>query len=236
MSPRKEVIGDAVLWLGDCGPILAEMADHSVNIVTDPPYGIGEAAGRNKTRGKSRGSAQGGGNSNALAFSRDYGDDAWDNEPISAAAIQEMQRVAQGMIMFGGNFYAMPPSSCWLVWDKENGATDFADSELAWTNLKRAVRLLRFRWNGLLQADMANKEQRVHPTQKPVPVLQWCLGWLPKDGLPALDPYMGSGTCGIACANLGIPFIGIEREPKYFDIACRRIELAYNQQRIPLED
>lgn len=137
--------------------------------------------------------------------------------------------------MFGGNYYAMPPSSCWLVWDKENGDTDFADCELAWTNLKWAVRRIKYRWNGLLQADMANKEQRVHPTQKPVPVMQWCLGWLPKDDLPILDPYMGSGSSGVACANVGRRFVGIEREQKYYDIARRRIELAYSQQRLPME-
>jgi len=135
---------------------------------------------------------------------------------------------ADEAIIFGGNYYAMAPSSCWLVWDKENGASDFADCVLAWTNLPKAVRRIRYMWNGMLRA---NKEKRGdHPTQKPIGVMSWAVGHT--KGITVLDPFMGSGTTGVACMNLGRKFIGIEIERKYFDIACERIENAQRQGRM----
>ena len=210
-------IGDATLYHGDCLEILPTLPKVDA-VVTDPPYGIGEAAGKNKSRGK-------------LAVSKDYGDDAWDDKPADAevALILYLARTKNiQTIIFGGNYYNVPPSSCWLVWDKENGASDFADCELAWTNLKKAVRLKRYMWNGMLRA---NKEPRGdHPTQKPVGVMEWAISFT--DAETVLDPFMGSGTTGVACANLGRKFIGIEIERKYFDIACERIEAAYSQGRL----
>lgn len=132
-------------------------------------------------------------------------------------------------IIFGGNYYNLPPSSCWLVWDKINGKSDFADCELAWTNLPKAVRLIRFMWNGIFRD---GKERRGdHPTQKPLKVMAWAIQHCPQADL-VLDPFMGSGTTGVACMNLGRKFIGIELERKYFDIACERIEQA--QRQVPL--
>ena len=131
-------------------------------------------------------------------------------------------------VLFGGNYYALPPATCWLVWDKDNGETDFADCELAWTNLPKAVRRLRWRWNGMLQQDMAHTEEREHPTQKPVSVMRWAL--LQVNGaVTVCDPFMGSGTTGVACVLEGRNFVGIERERKYFDIASERIERAQRQ-------
>jgi DNA modification methylase len=107
----------------------------------------------------------------------------------------------------------------------------FADCELAWTNLPQAVRRIKWRWAGMLQQDMANKEEREHPTQKPVPVMRWAL--MQAKGVQTVcDPFMGSGTTGVACVMEGLQFVGIERERKYFDIACRRIEQAYAQPRL----
>lgn len=121
----------------------------------------------------------------------------------------------------------MPPTSRWLLWDKENGASDFADAEMAWTNLGGAVRLKRYMWNGMLRAN--NEKRGDHPTQKPIGVMEWAVSFT--EGL-VLEPFMGSGTTGVACANLGRKFIGIELERKYFDIACERIEAAYSQGRL----
>ena len=138
----------------------------------------------------------------------------------------KVRTAARRQIIFGGNYYDCPPASCWLVWDKENGDNDFADCELAWTNLPKAVRRIKFMWNGMLRA---NGEQRGdHPTQKPIGVMKWCIGHLPH-GETILDPFMGSGTTGVAAVQMGRDFIGIEREAKYFDIACRRIEQAQRQ-------
>jgi site-specific DNA-methyltransferase (adenine-specific)/modification methylase len=119
------------------------------------------------------------------------------------------------------------------VWDKLNGDTDFADCELAWTNLPKAVRRLSFQWNGCMrrERDIA----REHPTQKPVGVMNWAIGQLPTDAKTILDPLMGSGSTGVAAVQLGRKFIGIEREPKYFDLACRRIDGIARQGSLSLE-
>lgn len=185
-------------------------------VVTDPPYGIGEAAGKNVKR------------TGGLAKAKDYGNDEWDNEPCSPEMIKLMRSVSQHQVIFGGNYFQLPPTSCWLIWDKENGDNDFADCEMAWTNLPKAVRRVKWLWNGMLRK--GNDGQRVHPTQKPVGVMQWCLTHIP-DAQTILDPFMGSGTTGVACVNLGRKFIGIEKEPKYFDIACKRINEATRQPR-----
>jgi site-specific DNA-methyltransferase (adenine-specific)/modification methylase len=114
-----------------------------------------------------------------------------------------------------------------LVWDKEiNG--DFADCELAWTNLPKAARLLRFMWNGMLRRH--NEPRGDHPTQKPIGVMAWAIGQIPTPNTTILDPLMGSGTTGVACARLGRRFIGIERDQKYFEIACRRVDDAQRQK------
>lgn len=213
---RKEVIGNAELYLGDCRDILGILPRVDA-VVTDPPYGIGEAAGKNKSRTR-------------LALAKDFGDDAWDDEPISDVLIHAVREAGKWAVIFGGNYYALPATSCWLVWDKINGENDFADCELAWTNLPKAVRRIRFMWNGMLRD---NGEARGdHPTQKPIGVMEWAINHVPEPNRLILDPFMGSGTTGVACMNLGRSFIGIEREAKYFDIACRRIEDAQRQGRL----
>ena len=214
---RTETIGLATLYLGDCREVLPTLAPVDL-ILTDPPYGIGEAAGKNKSR-------------NQLAKATDYGNDSWDNEPIPEWVLSLMLTKAKHQIIFGGNYYRLPPTSCVLVWDKDNTG-DFADAELAWTNLRKAVRLKKWRWNGMLQENMAKKEEREHPTQKPVPVMEWAITQAPADVLTVCDPFMGSGTTGVACVNLGKQFTGIERERKYFDIACERIARAQAQERL----
>jgi len=210
------VIGNATLYHGDCMDILPTMPKVDA-VVTDPPYGIGEAAGKNASRTN-------------LAVAKDFGVDAWDDKPISDELIRSVIDSGRHSIIFGGNYYALPASSCWLVWDKENGENDFADCELAWTNLDKAVRRVRYMWNGMLRAN--NEKRGDHPTQKPIGVMEWAISHLPKNAQTILDPFMGSGTTGVACANLGRSFIGIERERKYFDIACERIRAAQAQHRL----
>ena len=212
---RIETIGAATLYLGDCREILPTLPKVD-SVITDPPYGIGEASGKNATRGN-------------LAVAKDFGNDSWDDAPISDELILAVREAGKWACIFGGNYYSLPPARCWLVWDKENGSNDFADCELAWTNFPKAVRRIRYMWNGMIRA---NGEMRGdHPTQKPVGVMAWAINHAPA-AQSVLDPFMGSGTTGVACANLGREFIGIEREPKYFDIACRRIGDAQRQQRL----
>jgi site-specific DNA-methyltransferase (adenine-specific)/modification methylase len=212
---RVEQIGDCTLYLGDCRDILPTLGKVDA-VVTDPPYGIGESAAKNRTRGGKGVKAT------------DYGTDAWDEEPCPPPVLEWVLANSRWQIIFGGNYFSLPPTSCWLVWDKENTG-DFADAEMAWTNLPKAIRLKRHMWNGMLRKD---REQRFHLTQKPVAVMQWCLSHLPQEARVVADMFMGSGTTGVACALEGFSFFGIEREARHFDIACRRIEAAYKQPRL----
>jgi site-specific DNA-methyltransferase (adenine-specific)/modification methylase len=213
MTGRIEHLADGVtLYLGDCREILPSLPKVDA-VVTDPPDGIGENSQRVASRGK-------------LARPVDYGDFDWDREPMDAVQLELIRIKSDWQIIFGGNYFPLPPTACWLVWDKLNGDNDFADCELAWTNLQKAVRRIQWRWNGMIRAEAGSRE---HPTQKPREVMKWCIEHLPTDVRTILDPFMGSGTTGVAAVKLGRKFIGIEIEPKYFDIACRRISEALKQ-------
>ena len=213
---EKQEIGNAIMYLGDCTEILPMLSDFDA-VVTDPPYGIGEARKNNASRGK-------------LAVAKDYGVSDWDDKPISKEVVDLLREISKWQIIFGGNYFELPPTKCWLIWDKENGANDFADGEMAWTNLDKAMRIKRYMWNGMLRA---NKEPRGdHPTQKPVGIMEWVISHLPNDVQTIIDPFMGSGTTGVACMKMEKQFVGIERERKYFDIACKRIEDAQRQERL----
>lgn len=209
---KEERIGECRLILGDCLGVmpLLEAVDA---VVTDPPYGIGESGGKSAGRGN-------------LAGADLYTHKDWDTE-TAEDAVQRAISMAKNSIVFGGNYYDLPPTSCWLVWDKENGANDFADCELAWTNLPKAVRRLKFLWNGCMRKE--RDVPREHPTQKPVGVMKWCIGHLPDTAQIILDPFAGSGTTGVAAVQSGKSFVGIERDPEYFEIMCRRIDEASKQ-------
>lgn len=222
MTFREEIIGNARLILGDCREVLPTLGKVDA-VVTDPPYGIGESAGKAKTRTSGLTSKV----RNAQIYRKDYGDDNWDDKPIDTELMAAVRSAGRWNIIFGGNYYEVPATSCWLVWDKLNGATDFADCELAWTNLPKAVRRIQFLWNGCMRAQGETRGD--HPTQKPIGVMKWAIGHLPAPSDTILDPFMGSGTTGVAAVQMGRKFIGIEREPKYFDIACKRIEDAQRQ-------
>lgn len=211
------IIGRATLYCGDAREILPTLQLVDA-VVTDPPYGIGEAAGRAKGREKA-------------AKARDYGNDGWDDEPIDDLLMRQVRLAGHWHIMFGGNYYDVPPSSCWLVWDKCNSG-DFADCELAWTNLPKAVRRIQYLWNGMIREKGAQRGD--HPTQKPLEVMKWCIGHLPEPNNLILDPFMGSGTTGVAAVQMGRDFIGIEREKRYFEAAVRRIREANGDDCGPL--
>jgi len=218
---REEIIGNARLILGDCLEILPTLGKVDA-VITDPPYGIG--ADRNLRANKQHGAA--------AAPSKDYGKGQWDSAPPAQSTLDALAVAGKWSVFWGGNYFRFDPSACWLVWDKDNGDNGYADCELAWTNLPKAVRKFRWRWMGMLQELAGDrKEERVHPAQKPVQLLEWCIRLCP-ESQSILDPFMGSGTTGVACMNLGRKFIGIEIEPKYFDIACERIENAQRQGRL----
>jgi DNA modification methylase len=200
-----------VVW-GDCLEGMGMIPDGAIDLIlTDPPYGISEAAGANKSRG-------------GKAKAKDYGDLKWDDQIPSKEVFKEMRRISKNQIIFGGNYFVehLSNSPCWIVWDKENTG-DFADCELAWTSFPSAVRKIKFRWNGMLQEDMKNKEIRHHPTQKPTEVMRWILSKYSKDTDLILDPFMGSWTTARACKDLGRNFIGFELEEEYCRIGEERL-------------
>jgi len=223
--PEPVIIGDATLYLGDCMGILTGLPRVDA-VITDPPYGIGESSAKvaSRQRGGNLGALLGY-KGKAMADQKDYGHFDWDQSPPEKLLIDAIRNTSTWQAFFGGNYFELPPTSCWLVWDKLNGDNDFADCELAWTNWPKAVRRIQWRWNGMIRQ---GNEERSHPTQKPLAVMKWVIDLCPKADT-ILDPFMGSGTTGVAAAQMGRKFIGIEREPKYFDIACERIERAYAQ-------
>ena len=198
---REERSGDCRLILGDCQQVMPLLGPVDA-VVTDPPYGIGASR------------------SARLSVSRGFGTKSWDDKPADIAGIIDLKVPT---IIWGGNYFDLPPTRAPLVWDKNNAGRDFADFELAWSNLDMVARRIIFR-------PMNMDGGKLHPTQKPLAVMQWCLTFLPNDAHTILDPFMGSGTTLVACAKMGRAGIGIELDPEYFEIACKRVEEAYRQQ------
>ena len=197
---RKEVIGDATLYLGDCLEVLPTLPKVDA-VITDPPYGLGD-----KLQGGTWGATP------ELLI--------WDKSPPTVEHLLRLASLSKITVFWGGNYYGLPPARCWLVWDKQNAVPTMADCELAWTSLDANTKRL---------SRPVGRVEHGHPSEKPLDLMAWTLRTVKVSGT-VLDPYMGSGTTGVACAQAGLPFIGIEREPKYFDIAVRRIEQAYKQR------
>lgn len=196
---RVETIGSATLYLGDCRDILP-MIDKVDAVVTDPPYGIGIA--KNPVRQK-------------------HEKMDWDNDVPEKSLIDFSVSIARHSIVWGGNYFDLPPSKNFLIWDKlQPHDFSLAMAEMAWTNLNKPAKIHR---------QPVTSYQKDHPTQKPTELMKWCISHLPEGSNTILDPFMGSGTTGVAAVQMGRKFIGIEREPKYFDIACKRIEDAQRQ-------
>ncbi len=206
---------DSGFYNMDCMEAMKQFPDKFFELaIVDPPYGIGEDGLKNHSRDK-------------LAISKKYIPKQWDKEPPKQEYFNELLRVSKNQIIWGANhFISKIPidSSCWIVWDKRNGDNDFADCELAWTSFKTAVRQFTFRWAGMLQGNMKNKEIRIHPTQKPVALYTWLLNNYAKKGDKILDTHVGSASSLIACHKLGFEYWGFELDPDYYALATARLE------------
>jgi DNA modification methylase len=221
MTGDRVQIENATLYHGDCRDILGDLSFDS--ILCDPPYGLGRHAKRSFDRFTKTRNLHGGG---TWAANPIYKDIDWDEETPDLTFLLEQD---VPMIIFGGNYFALPPSRKWIIWDKGEQFyhRTFAEAELAYCNFDGNTRICKC-GTEFNSGFVHQKPVKVHPTQKPVRVMEYCISELPKDnGNVVCDPYMGSGTTGVACVNLGRAFIGIERKKKYFDIACQRIERAY---------
>ena len=195
---REVTIGDCRLIQGDCLDVMKEL-DPVDAVVTDPPYGIGIA--KNPVRQK-------------------HEKKDWDAKPIGDHHITMMRQIAEEQIIWGGNYFDLPPSRGFLIWDKKQPENfSLAMCEYAWWSRDHNAKVFS---KSVLGYD------KQHPTQKPVALMEWCLGFIP-DAQTILDPFMGSGTTLVACAKMGRKGIGIELDPDYFDIACKRVEEAYKQ-------
>lgn len=151
----------------------------------------------------------------------------------SAEYFSELRRVSRNQIVWGANHFIdrLPhPSPCWIVWDKLNGDNDFADCELAWTSFKSSVRKFEYRWAGMLQGNMAEKEIRIHATQKPVALYKWLLANYANAGDKILDTHLGSGSIAIACHYAGHHLTACELDADYYKAACERIDRETRQQ------
>lgn len=200
----------------DCMQGMKQFPDKYFDLaIVDPPYGIGENGSKNYTRGK-------------LAKAKNYKAFAgMDSAPPSENYFTELFRVSKKQIIWGANhFISKIPydSSCWIVWDKDNGENDFADCELAWTSFNTAVRRITYRWNGMIQQNMKCKEKRIHPTQKPVALYEWILNKYAKTGDVILDTHVGSASSLIACHNTGHKFVGFELDKYYYDLSKKRLD------------
>lgn len=196
------------LYCGDCRKVLPLLPKADLLLI-DPPYGIGSS--NVKRAGRQDGKS--------LAPSRFYDVADWDKKPADEGLLRLAISKAERAIIWGGNYFSLGPNSCWLVWDKETGANDYADAELAWTNLPGAIRLIRHQWKGMFQAF---EEERWHPTQKPVPVMRWAIERAGQV-TSILDAFVGSGSTLIAAKEMGIRAIGIEISADYCSIAAKRL-------------
>jgi len=202
----------------DCMEYMRQFPDkHFELAVVDPPYGIDAAS---DVRGDTK-------YGKAATKSKSYGKKDWDNYKPNLEYFQELRRVSKNQIIWGANHFIshMPyDSSCWIVWDKENGENGYADCELAWTSFKCAVRKFKFKWQGMLQQNMKDKEHRIHPTQKPVALYKWLLSNYAKPGDKILDTHLGSGSSRIAAYDLGFDFYATELDKDYFDAQEKRFQ------------
>jgi DNA modification methylase len=208
MSFERVEIGDAVLYRGDCAEVLAMLGKVDA-VITDPPYGLGS-----KLHGNGAGE-----------WGKLYGEKggfAWDQE--TAPTVAQLPALASVCIIWGGNYYDLPPARGWLIWDKVVRQFSSGHCEMAWTNIDQPIRAFNFT-NGELAT-----EGKVHPTQKPLRLMQWCIEQVGAKAQTILDPFMGSGSTGVAAILMGRKFIGIERDERYFQIACERIANAQRQQ------
>lgn len=214
-AKRVEVIGDCELYLGDALDVL-HCVENVDAVITDPPYGI------------DRGNGMGGGGTRLAGDARRYKGGEWDKSRPCDDVFTLMLSKSNLHIIWGGNYFSdvLPQSGKWLFWDKCQTMPSYSDGELAWTSLSGdAVKQFTYNGSGM----QAKEKERFHPTQKPVALMQWCIDQIRWNAVSILDPFMGSGSTGVACAKAKRSFVGVEKHEPYFDIACERIRKAYRQ-------
>lgn len=221
------------VYLSDCLDKMRDFEDKQFDLaIVDVPYGIGEDGSKNKSRTNKTnfGSKN---TRNTVVKSKDY--KAYSGNDLTAPEAEywkELRRISKNQIVWGANhFISKLPidSSCWIVWDKENGNNDFADCELAWTSFKTAVRKFKWKWHGMLQQNMKEKQERIHPNEKPIQLYEWLLKNYANNGDKIIDTHFGSGSIALAVDKvnkldkMNLHLTGIEKDTFYYDKAIHRI-------------
>lgn len=205
---RDETIGTARMILGDCMDLMAGLPDKAFELaIVDPPYGINIAKEKPRKSGR-----------------WNYIPKQWDNATPKQEYFDELSRVSKNQIIWGGNYFPLPPSRCWIIWDKQQPVDNFADGEMAWTNFDEVVSFFRYSFS-------ANKD-KIHPTQKPVALYKWLLSKYAKPGDKILDTHGGSGSSAIACIDSGYQMTWIEKDEDYYDAAVNRVKEFARQPRL----
>ena len=199
-----------VAYHTDCMSYMQSLPDDHFDLaVVDPIYGAVKCGYSHDSQSTSR-----------LARATKYHEALWSQPKTGPEYFAELFRVSKNQIIWGGNFFTKSirrDSPCWLVWDKINGTNQYADCELAWTSFPSSVRIFRYRWSGMLQENMTDKEVRIHPTQKPVALYRWIFQHYAKPSDKILDTHLGSGSSRIAAYDAGLDFVGCEIDKVYFD-------------------
>lgn len=209
----------SVILHGDCMDLMKHFNDKEIQLcIVDPPYGIDIT---NQSQGK------GGG----LARKNEYKNNCFDKYIPDKIYFAELFRISKNQIIFGGNYFIehLKNTPCFIVWDKENGLSDFADCELAWTSFKTSVRRFKYKWAGMLQENMKEKEIRIHSCQKPVALYRWLLQNYAKPGDKIIDTHSGSGSLACACHLEKFDFLAIEKDEDYYKSSCERLETLRSQ-------
>jgi len=204
-------IGTATLIHGDCEEFMRDLPDKCFDLaVVDPPYGIGASVGFGRSQRESR---------------KIIKKDSWDNDIPNEKYFSDLFRVSVDRVIWGGNYFPLPPSRCFLVWDKLNSGRDFADCEQAWTSFDKVARMFQYRV-------ATDYKERIHPTQKPVKLYEWIYSNYAKPGQTILDTHGGSMSSVIAALNMGFEITYIEKDEDYFNAAVERVIKSQQQQKL----
>ena len=217
----------STVYLMDCIEGMKQYPDKHFDLaVVDPPYGINHS----EIAGRQSGTKYG----NAAAAKKEYTIKDWDKQIPPLEYFVELKRVSKNQIVWGANYMTehLPPSMGWVFWDKDNGTNGFSDGELAYTSFDKGLRKIKITWNGMIQYDMKNKEDRIHPTQKPVKLYEWIFANYAKEGDLILDTHLGSQSSRIAANKAGLDFVGFEVDKEYYDQGNKRFKEFVSQMRL----
>lgn len=219
---KPETFGRITLYNADCMDIMREMPDKAFDLaIVDPPYGLNFGT-FNRTNKDSYGNRH---------KANKYVNGDWDKGIPTDEYWEQLFRITKNQIVWGGNYFPLPPCRGFVFWNKKNPVPNFSDGEFAWTSFNKPARCFDFRYYGNIQGN-TNADPKIHPTQKPIELYKWLLVNYAKSGDKILDTHLGSGSICIACDDLGFEMTGIELDPDYYEAARKRLINHQSQQKL----